>query len=493
MSAGTLTLTNNSAAVAGNGTEFTTEVAAGDFIVVTVGGVPYTLPVKSVESGTALTLVSNFTGPTQSGAAWSAVPRVALNMVTAALVAQSAEALRGLNYDKQNWQLLFSANGNITVRLPDNSEFTGPSWKYLADNMATKSDGAVPVNQGGTGSTNADGARTNLGVDALRQLPSQTIVYGPGPERKIAMRIDAAEWGCVVTENGNPVPLATKYGGTGAAAGDFWNACSNIGAMRKKAERFQEGDTPTNIYWANSWGFITGQSEYALVGAWIDVTSADNGARMQLIGYYSSSGLPKTSGFAYRTYNPNNQTWEIPRAVRDTGNTTVDSNGFIKTASPVVDVRGDGTFSVNAESEGCQVERLSVGVYHISGCLGLNSDIAWGGVSGGFEIPVDRNKQPRIWLDYKVNADGSVLVRTYHRVHPSAPPFAQNRIGSTDIDGVFTETVADGEPVDIPADSFVSIRVEMPEDSIWNQKQKETRDVTEKTERERQQNQQDTQ
>ncbi len=30
------------------------------------------------------------------------VPRVALNMVTAAaLVAQSAEALRGLNYDKQ--------------------------------------------------------------------------------------------------------------------------------------------------------------------------------------------------------------------------------------------------------------------------------------------------------------------------------------------------------------------------------------------------------
>lgn len=69
MSAGTLTLTNNSAAVSGSGTAFTTEVAAGDFIVVTVGGVPYTLPVKSVESSAALTLVSNFTGPTQAGAA----------------------------------------------------------------------------------------------------------------------------------------------------------------------------------------------------------------------------------------------------------------------------------------------------------------------------------------------------------------------------------------------------------------------------------------
>lgn len=187
MSAGTLTLTNNSTAVAGSGTAFTTEVAAGDFIVVTVGGVPYTLPVKSVESGTALTLVSNFTGPTQSGAAWSAVPRVALNMVTAALVAQSAEALRGLNYDKQNWQLLFSANGNITVRLPDNSEFTGPSWKYLADNMATKSDGAVPVNQGGTGGKTKENARTNLGLgnSSTRNIGTVTGTVAAGDDPRL--------------------------------------------------------------------------------------------------------------------------------------------------------------------------------------------------------------------------------------------------------------------------------------------------------------------
>ncbi|EPG8864810.1 tail fiber domain-containing protein [Citrobacter freundii] len=140
MSAGTLTLTNNSAAVAGSWTAFTTEVAAGDFIVVTVGGVPYTLPVKSVESGTALTLVSNYTGPTQSGAAWSAVPRVALNMVTAALVAQSAEALRGLNYDKKNWQQFFTADGDVTITLPDNSQTTGPSAKKLINSVAGKAD-----------------------------------------------------------------------------------------------------------------------------------------------------------------------------------------------------------------------------------------------------------------------------------------------------------------------------------------------------------------
>ncbi|RKR64952.1 endosialidase-like protein [Yokenella regensburgei] len=140
MSAGTLTLTNNSASVAGQGTTFSTELAGGDFILVTVGGIPYTLPVKLVDSNNALTLVSNFTGPSQTGAAWSAIPRVALNMVTAALVAQSAEALRGLNYDKQNWQQVFSAAGNITVTLPDGSKYSGPSWMYLTTALNGKAN-----------------------------------------------------------------------------------------------------------------------------------------------------------------------------------------------------------------------------------------------------------------------------------------------------------------------------------------------------------------
>ncbi|EIS5852617.1 tail fiber domain-containing protein, partial [Salmonella enterica] len=154
MSAGTLTLNNNSASVAGTDTTFTTELAAGDFIVVVVGGVPYTLPVLEVNSNTRLTLVSNYTGPRATGAAWSSVPRVALNMVTAALVAQSAEALRGLNYDKQNWQQFFSADGDVTITLPDTSQTTGPSAKKLISSVANKADkvnGVVPKEQGGTG------------------------------------------------------------------------------------------------------------------------------------------------------------------------------------------------------------------------------------------------------------------------------------------------------------------------------------------------------
>ena len=141
-------------------------------------------------------------------------------------------------------------------------------------------------------------------------------------------------------------------------------------------------------------------------------------------------------------------------------NTTVDSNGFIKRASPIVNIYGDGQYGTNDESEGVTVTLLDVGQYLIEGYTGLNADAAWGGTDGGFEIPRDRNKQPRIWLDYTVNADGSVTVLTFHRTHSDAPKFAQNIV-----DGV-----NDREPIDIPADSFVSVRVEMPESSTWNKK-----------------------
>lgn len=178
MSAGTLTLTNNSAAVSGSGTDFSTELASGDFIVVTVGGIPYTLPVKAVNNNTSLTLVSVYTGPTQSGAAWSAVPRVALNMVTAALVAQSAEALRGLNYDKQNWQQFFTADGDVTITLPDTSQTTGPSAKKLINSVSDKAKKGnnsditsltglttpLSVAQGGTGGATPADAANNIGL-----------------------------------------------------------------------------------------------------------------------------------------------------------------------------------------------------------------------------------------------------------------------------------------------------------------------------------------
>ena len=144
--------------------------------------------------------------------------------------------------------------------------------------------------------------------------------------------------------------------------------------------------------------------------------------------------------------------WTHARTVYDNLNSTLDTNGFLKTASPIVKVFKDGSFETNEQSAGATVERVSIGVYKVSGVIGLNSEALWGGVNGGFEIPVDINKQPRIWLDYEVESDGSIVVKTYHRTNDSSPSFASNKI----------EGFSNGDPIDIPSDSFVSIRVNMP-------------------------------
>lgn len=414
MSAGTLTLTNNTDAVTGSGTAFTAELAAGDFIVVTVGGIPYTLPVKAVNNNTSLTLVSVYTGPTQSGAAWSAVPRVALSMVTAALVAQSAEALRGLNYDKQNWQSIFSGTGNITVKLPDGSAWNGPAWNGITTELNKK------ANASDLGSA----ASKNTGL------------------------------------NSGDIMTVGSFG-IGAKDGAYAFEVNDFGAV-------QVAMSGSGLRTYRNNGFLgDGDQSIAQYSPTIWVGTGDTWASLSLP--YSPAGkiaVASGSESAGRM---------VVRLLWDNSNTVVDGNGFIKQASPVVRIFSDGGYETNDESEGVVVTRIQTGEYLIEGCTGLNADAAWGGIDGGFEIPVDRNKLARIWIDYEVNADGSVLVRTYHRVHPSAPPFAQNRIGNTDISGMFTETVADGEPVDIPADSFVSVRVEMPENSIWNKKQEATR------------------
>ncbi|MDF7192730.1 hypothetical protein NFG05_14215, partial [Proteus mirabilis] len=61
-----------------------------------------------------------------------------------------------------------------------------------------------------------------------------------------------------------------------------------------------------------------------------------------------------------------------------------------------------------------------------------------------------------------------------HRTHPNAPKFARN-----DIDGF-----NDGDPIDIPDGRFISVRVQMPEQSIYNVRMREIEEA-QKAEEER--------
>ncbi len=244
-----------------------------------------------------------------------------------------------------------------------------------------------------------------------------------------------------------------------------------------------------------SWGDAARQGRSALISTAIDSPESNAIFYGLNVSHHIDKGFAAQwaargfSGFYWRSRDSSNfSPW---RKIYDDTNTTRGADGALKVASPVIKIFADGRAETNDESEGATATRVDVGQYLITGVLGMNSDAAWGGIDGGFDIPKDRNRQPLVWLDYEVNPDGSILVKTFHRTYPDAPEFARNRIGVKDDAGVFTETVKSGDPVDIPADQFVSVRVEMPHDSIYNQNMTASIKAMEEAELARKQNPQE--
>lgn len=694
MSAGTLKLTNNSTAVVGTSTVFTTDLKPGDFIVTTIGGVLYTLPVDTVTSNTAATLVSAFTGPTTTGAAWAAVPRKVQNQVTAELVNQSTAAIRALLVEKGNWTKFYTAPGDITMQFADDvAPVSGPGWQKMAGMLGSSQQwrgnlpAAANLNSYGpttdftgtwnrssnTNTTAAYGFPEDNGQGILEVYPGGRFgglqrytvstsgnVYvrsltgawngtdGPWSDwlpAGIQTRMSfftgdlntlktPGEWSVTTPFTNGPTDVAgiceviPRLNGTGliqrytaissAAAninrtwqrtlsGGTWSGWEPVGVKpvndlgiglsavpTLSSFDWQQFDAmsgqicrvavenmtnlPPGIVYANGTGvyvLVNGSSsagtrlsleiipdtatdsnykiyKVLVVGAKgartfsvrqvftnTDVVPVENGgtgattatgvrtalglgsAATRNVGVaqnnipalgstipnsagshllYASNGIPNFANTAAQTRPPlqvsnggNTSASAAMSFFRDGSygvcfgldainnqfsfggysagamsfrfwteqNTVVDGNGFIKKASPVVKIFGDGSAELNAESAGVAVERISTGVYRVSGVMGFNSDPAWGGVDGGIELPTDKNKLPLVWVDYEVEPDGSILLKTFHRTHPTAPRFARN-----EIDGV-----ADGDPVDIPAGRCVDLRVEMPANSVWNTEQ----------------------
>ncbi|KPU02130.1 phage tail protein, partial [Enterobacter cloacae subsp. cloacae] len=386
---GTIAVNGNTAT--GTGTNWTapaSQVRAGQTIIVMSNPVQL-FQISSVNSATSMT-VTPAASPALSGQKYGILVS---DIISVDGLAQAMSQLIK-EYDENigAWETFAttSSNQSITVTI-NGTPVTIPGIGKLAQKG---SNGALAVADGGTGANSAKDARNNL------QIVEQVFT------------------GTTNNKNWNSTT-------------DMPDASPNYGGSGIYGRQFDDGN-----------GAGEGSPSKSLGGSLINYygVALNVGA-----GLFNAQCVITQKGIAARIKftTGNYYDWF---AVYTTTNTTRASDGTLKAASPVIKVYSDGRYQTNDESEGCTVTRLAVGEYLVEGCEGMNSDAAWGGIDGGFDIPTDRNKQPLVWLDYEVNADGSVLVKTYHRTHPEAPAFARNEL----------QGINDGDPVDIPRDQFVS-------------------------------------
>ncbi|ELY6360282.1 phage tail protein [Cronobacter sakazakii] len=233
MAKGTISIANGATAITGTGTPFTTELAAGDYIVFTAGQVVYTLAIKSVDSDTALTLTKPYTGPDADGLAWSAVPRGTMSQITMEVVNQVTEALRGLNHDKENWQQLFSESGAITVTLPDGSKFRGPSWLFIVNLLE-----------------NLDPDRLQQIVNGIKAAQTSVSADRTAAENARASAQSAASSAATARNTAESASAAASSSATNAATSASAAANSAASASKSAAESLKQAERAQSFAYA---------------------------------------------------------------------------------------------------------------------------------------------------------------------------------------------------------------------------------------------------
>nr|WP_241161189.1 hypothetical protein [Escherichia coli] len=160
---GTIAINGNTAT--GTGTNWTapaSQVRAGQTIIVMSNPVQL-FQISSVNSATSMT-VTPAASPALSGQKYGIL--VSDNISVDGLAQAMSQLIKEYDENIGAWETFAttSANQNITVTING----TSLSIPALGKLLQKGSNGALPVNQGGTGATNAADARTNLGLgDAL--------------------------------------------------------------------------------------------------------------------------------------------------------------------------------------------------------------------------------------------------------------------------------------------------------------------------------------
>ncbi|TKK20187.1 phage tail protein [Enterobacter cancerogenus] len=154
-----------------------------------------------------------------------------------------------------------------------------------------------------------------------------------------------------------------------------------------------------------------------------------------------------------------------------TGNTTKASDGTLKAASPVArivtsqeeclraDIAEDGLIwcgcgTANAEAEGITLSRLDVGIYLLTGSAGLASE--------GWQLlpPMDPGGMGELGVvEAEKSNNGELVISLFKCKYMLSD------------EGEIIKTK--GEPMDVPANSWIDVRLDMPEDSLFNQQMRQ--------------------
>lgn len=411
---GTISINGNSATgTSTNWTATASQIRAGQTIIVMSNPVQL-FQISSVNSATSMT-VTPAASPALSGQKYGILVS---DIISVDGLAQAMSQLIK-EYDENigAWETFAttSANQSITVTI-NGTPVTIPGIGKLAQKG---SNGALAIADGGTGGKTPADARKNL------------------------------ELGSSATRN------AYSITGDLLSVGDF-----GVGAI--------QGDGPTldNMDGSTPTGFTSHQNDgLTQLGLTSNtgLTSiiVNRGARPTRI--HQAYSLRRT-WFSYYS----GTAWSYQEAYT-TGNTTKASDGTLKAASPVArivksrvdtvrtDIDSDG-FSwcgcgtANEEAEGINIQRLDVGVYVLSGSAGLASE--------GWQLlpPMDPGGMGELGVvEAEKTESGGLMVRLFKRKY------------MLNDEGEIIKTK--GAPMDVPSNSWIDVRLDMPENSVWNQRQ----------------------
>ncbi|WP_283558176.1 hypothetical protein [Providencia rettgeri] len=450
---GTVTTTANSTKLVGTGTKWLNNinrVSAEQAIQIQIGTTVHNNSIQSIQSDTELTL--NFPIPTAATGAKYVILTTMVHSVSDAMNKIVSMNVSNVQFSDilTRWM---TEQGIITVTLPDQTTQQLRTTKEMDKQLDGKFDKA-----GGT----LDGGVTGTALGVTRKSINSTLYLYPAPDSQT---------------NG--------YAYFQCKIGNDWFGRVEVPrpAINQTTRLMQVGDYGFGSLEVaratNSQLMSSLQSQFFKMGGGNDDNAFVNHGAGLLISYSASI----RAGLFINDANGDLTVWRSRAAIANgqirknkvytDGNTTKDSNGNLKAASPIVKLFADD-IELNDESEGVEMEHLGVGHYLIKGVVGFNADGAWG-INNGFVIPQDHNGKNMVLIDYEMRPDGDIEVFVFHQQNADMPERFQNkRIKDFDEDGqpIYFENY---EPCDVPESRWIDMRVEMPPNSLYNQKQAEAK------------------